>query len=146
MISSPVKYIIAPPPYVSSDPFGEEMSLEQKYAVLNTLTVAQYIKWLKKNVRKFGRKGQFGNGRQNAVECFVKDATGIDICFTASGEIEINGEQQSYMLSGWTSIAYYTYDGPEDKEAVFVTTFGPALTTAEWQADRPFIVDWHFQG
>lgn len=140
MISSPVKFIIAPPPAISSDPFGEEQTLEQKYAVLNTLTVAQYIKWLKKNVRKYGRSAEFGNGRQNAVEVFVKDVTGIEIGFTASGEVEINGEI-CYMLSGWTDIAYYTYDGPK-----FVTTFGPALKTAEWQADRPFIVDWHFQG
>lgn len=129
----------------SPAPTTEEETLEQKYDVLNTLTVEQYIKWLKKNARQHGRSAEFGNGRQNAVEVFVKDVTGIDICFTASGEVEINGEI-CYMLSGWRDIAYYTYDGPENEEATFVTTYGQALKTAEWQAARPFIVNWHFQG
>jgi hypothetical protein len=119
----------------------EEVKPEEKYAVLNILTVAMYIKWLKKNARKYGRRAEFGNGRQNGVEVFVKEVTGIEICFTASGEVQINGEMY-YMVSGWTDIAYYTYDDEE----VFVTTFGKALKYAEWQSDQPFIADWHFQG
>jgi hypothetical protein len=138
---------VPPPPVLTVDLLTEEKTLEEKYAVLNTLTVEQYIRWLKKNIRKFGRRAEFGNGRQNAVELFVQDVTDVEITFTASGEITINGEIDM-ALSGWSDIAYYTYEypnGDENEEPVFVTTFGAALKYAEYQSNQPFVVDWNFQ-
>lgn len=125
---------------ISSDIWGEE-TLEQKYAILNTLTVPAYIKWLKKNIRQFGRRAEFGNGRRNAVEVFVKEVTGVDIIFGASGQVEVNGEIGCF-LSGWTDIAYYTYND----ESVFVTTLGEALKYAEWQSEQSFICNWKWEG
>ncbi len=77
---------------------------------------------------------------------FVREVTGIEIGFTASGEVEISGEIEM-MLSGWTDLAYYTYQylNGEDEEPVFVTTFGQALDGA-MQAEAPFIVNWNFKG
>lgn len=145
MTTMPLKRI-ASPPMISTDLWGEEESIESKYAVLNTLTVAQYIRWIKKNARQYGRGSEFGNGCQNAVEVFVKEVTGIVITFSASGEISVSGEC-AMLLSGWSDVAYYTYDDSNGEEdAVFVTTFGKALKFAERQSEQPFVVSWDFQG
>lgn len=110
-----------------------------QYAFLNELTVAQYIDWLKQNVRQYGRSAEFSDGRQSAIELFVFEKTGLEISVSASGEVSLDSH---HFLCGWETACYYTY---EDSNK-FVKSYGKALQYAKLQTERPFIVDWSFAG
>lgn len=111
---------------LSRDPWTGE-KLAPDFSVLFALTVGDYQKWLRRQIRLNGRRAVVGDAQHSPIDIFVKEHTGFDFMLLAGGEIEVVVDGKTYaFMTDATDIAYYLYDD----DGNFVTTAGKALDLA----------------
>ncbi len=80
---------------------------------INDLQAKDFAKWLRKQVREYGRKAEVGSNQTCPVEAWVKDVCGIAIEFICGGDLIVCGEIAYYdqhLFTDWTATSYYMYD------------------------------------
>jgi len=98
------------------------------FSTLKGLTVKDYQRWLRKQIRLFGRRVELGDARIAPIESFMKEATGLDVKMLAGGEVEVYvGTCRYELFIAATDLAYYIY---EDETNELITTAGKALDVA----------------
>ena len=95
-------------------------TLPEAHADIRELQAKDFAKWLRKQVRQYGRKAIVGSIQTCPVEAWVKEVAGIDIAFICGGEIEIEGRME---YTDWTATAYYMMD----EEGLMVVEAGRML-------------------
>lgn len=93
---------------------------------LQPLTVGDYQKWLRKQVRLYGRRAEVGTTLRSPVDLFVKEVTGLDYRLQASGDAEVYVGNVRYVLDGPQVLAYYLYN----EDGLLITKAGAALDCA----------------
>src|SRR5579884_2641046 len=58
---------------------------------IESLTAADFAKWVRKQVRQFGRKAEICNQQYSAVEMWLREL-GFVVSFICGGEVEVDGE------------------------------------------------------
>ena len=74
---------------------------------INQLQAKDFAKWVRKQVRQFGRNAEIASIQFSAVEMWLKELGFEHVTFIAGGEMEVNG---SRLYSDWTNISYYMFD------------------------------------
>jgi len=93
--------------------------------VLHALTVGDYQRWLRKQIRAFGRRFEVGNVQRSPVDMFLRDATGLDCFLLAGGEVDVYGTDcrcQEFVTEAM-SLAYHIFDD----DGHMIVTAGKAL-------------------
>lgn len=122
---------------LSVDPWTGE-PLEKKapdFSALYALKVKDYQKWLRKQIRTYGRRTELGDAQHAPVENFVKEVTGFFYNLSAMGEVEVYVEGIQYdLFTGSTDLAYYLYEDNESEDfsldPVMIIKAGFALDAA----------------
>jgi nicotinamidase-related amidase len=73
---------------------------------IESLTAADFAKWVRKQVRQFGRKAEICNQQYSAVEMWLREL-GFVVSFICGGEVEVDGE---WYVSDFQTIGYYMMD------------------------------------
>lgn len=109
---------------LSVNPFtGEPLVLNK----VRSLTVRDYQKWLRKQIRANGRRAELGNACLAPVEAFMKECSGLDCNMIAGGEVEVHvGDTRYELFTQATDLAYWLYDD----DGNLITTAGKALDVA----------------
>ena len=93
-----------------------------EHADIRELQAKDFAKWLRKQVRQYGRKAVVGSIQTCPVEAWVKEITGTEISFICGGEVEIEGQDEK-QYTDWTATSYYMMD----EEGLMVVEAGRML-------------------
>jgi hypothetical protein len=89
---------------------------------LEELQAKHFQKWMRKQVRLFGRKAQVATCSTNAVEMWLKELGLSTVSFQSGGDMWIGDGGNEDAYTGWTSLIHYMTD--DDGNAI--------LTAGEW--------------
>jgi hypothetical protein len=111
---------------LSRDPWTGE-KLAPDFSKLFALTCGDYQKWLRRQIRQYGRRAVVGNVQHHPIDLFVKERTGLDFTMLAGGEVEVTVDGKTYeFMTEAVSLAYYIFDD----DGQMITTAGKALDMA----------------
>ena len=74
---------------------------------IEQLQTKDFTKWVRRQVRQFGRKAEIANIQYSAVEMWLKELGFEDVVFISGGEVEVDGEK---FFSEWTATSYYMFN------------------------------------
>src|SRR5258708_678889 len=107
--------MIKPPPSINPDIWGDypllvETEPEPDFSLLHSLSVKDYQRWLRKQIRQHGRRFEIGDQLHAPVELFVEEITGLPVKFLAGSEVEVTvGKREWRFWSNAISLCYYLY-------------------------------------
>ncbi len=78
----------------------------EKSVDIHALQAKDFTKWVRRQVRLFGRRADICNQRYSAVEIWLQEL-GIAAGFISGGEVTLDGQ---IIVSGWQAIGYYMFD------------------------------------
>lgn len=99
---------------------------------IHQLQMKDFAKWVRKQVRLFGRKADICNQQYSAVEIWLHEL-GIDAGFLAGGEVSYEGE---YLFSDWQACGYYMFN----EDGRMETSAGRWLQIVEWDNQEDYLI------
>lgn len=113
----------------------EEQTID---AGLMNLQAKDFVKWLRKQVRLFGRKAEVGNAQVCPVEAWAQEL-GYNVSFICGGEVEVKNEHgvcTHFTTTEWTATSYYMYD----EDGLMVTKAGKMLDVALLDVPEAYLI------
>jgi hypothetical protein len=126
---------IVPPPAINANLFMEQ----ETPAKLMKLTAGDFQKWLRKIIRKHGRKFEIGDQCNSPIEIWLKEL-GYNINFLCTGEMEWQRDSVGScinLFSGWTSLCIEIY---REEDGMLRTKAGEMLDVAMWEKSEEFLI------
>lgn len=102
-------------------------------ANINNLQAKDFAKWVRKQVRQFGRKAEVANIQYSAVEMWLQELGFANVTFIAGGEVEVNGET---LYTEWASCCYYMFN----EEGLMETAAGRWLEIVNLEQPESYLI------
>src|SRR5713226_3733833 len=103
---------------------------------LNKLQAKDFVKWLRKQIRLYGRKAELCSPSDTPIEDWLQEL-GYSVSFIVGGELNLNNG--TIVTSGWVNIGYYM----NDEDGNMVVKADEMLKVAELeQCDAYLIAQW----
>jgi hypothetical protein len=130
----PIREIV-PPPAINANIWGDES--QEIPAELMSLTAGDFQKWLRKTIRKNGRKFEICDQSNSPIEIWLREL-GYNINFLCTGEMEWqHGAQRVELFSGWASLCIEIY---REEDGMMRTRAGEMLDVAMWEKPEEFLI------
>jgi hypothetical protein len=101
---------------------------------IEQLQAKDFIAWLRRQVRTYGRKFEVGDQQHCPVEVWLAEL-GYQVIFIAGGEIEL--EDGRKLTTDWTSASYYMYN---EETNLMETKAGKWLDIMAYEAPEAFLI------